>query len=62
MTQDSRLHSIDGSSFQFTTALGEGLDLGGYVRIDTDDGASFLGQILDTGVSEADSGRIEITG
>lgn len=47
MTQDSTAYSIDGTSFRFSAAVDIGLELGGYVRIDTTDGARYLGQILE---------------
>ena len=62
MTQDSTAFSIDGTSFRFSATLEAGLELGGYVRIDTGEGAEYLGQILDIELELAGSGGRRISG
>lgn len=47
MTHDSTAFSIDGHWFQFTAGVDTGIKLGGYVHLTADDGAAFLGQIID---------------
>jgi DNA helicase HerA-like ATPase len=46
-------YSIDGRVFHFTADVDAGLVPGGYVRIDTEDRGSYLGQILDLEAGEA---------
>lgn len=62
MTQDSTAFSIDGTSFRFSATLEAGLDLGGYVHIDTGEGAEYLGQILDIELELDGSGGRRISG
>jgi len=53
MTQRGSAWSIGAHSFQFTAVIGAGLDVGGYVRLDLNGGASYLGQIIDIAASDA---------
>lgn len=62
MAKDSTAYSIDGHSFQFTAGIDSGLEMGGYVRIDPDGGATCLGQILDMNACETDPGETRIAG
>jgi len=64
MKQDSSAYSIDGISFRFSTAPDCGLELGGYVRVETEAGAEYLGQILDIelGMDANGERRVEGTG
>jgi len=62
MTDDTTAYSIDGHAFHFTASLGAALDLGGYVSIDREDAAPFLGQILDIEVQDAGGGLKRIAG
>lgn len=62
MTKDSTAYSIDGHSFRFTSSIDAALDVGGYVNLDLDGTASFLGQILDIEVYDAGSGTRRISG
>jgi DNA helicase HerA-like ATPase len=54
MSHDSSTHSIDGHWFRFSAPIDAGLVTGGYVRIDTDDGRAYLGQVL--GIEAGETG------
>ena len=56
MPMTSSAYSIDGRWFHFTASVDAGLVAGGYVRLDTDGGDSYLGQILD--IEAADEGAV----
>jgi hypothetical protein len=62
MTHYGSAWSIDGHSFQFTAAIGAGLDVGGYVLLDVNGGASYLGQIIDIAACDAGPEITEVTG
>ncbi len=60
--QGNTAYSIDGHRFQFVASIDAGLDTGGYVRLDTEGGTSYLGQILDIGAGDAGPALTTITG
>lgn len=62
MTQDSLAYSIDGISFRFSAAPDSGLELGGYVHVDTEGGAEYLGQILDIELGMDETGERRLAG
>lgn len=55
-------YSIDGHRFRFTADVDAGLVPGGYVRIDVEDGRSYLGQILDVEAGEEGPTITSVTG
>ncbi|WP_371037250.1 ATP-binding protein [Rhodosalinus sp. FB01] len=62
MTPHGLACSIDGHWFQFTAGVGAGLDVGGYVRLDVDGDASYLGQIIDIAAGQPGPEITEIRG
>ena len=59
MSESSTAYSIDGRWFHFAVGMDAGLIPGGYVRLDTDGGATYLGQILEI---EAEADGPAVTG
>jgi DNA helicase HerA-like ATPase len=62
MIEENTAYSIDGHLFHFTSSIDPALEVGGYVNLDRDGEASFLGQILDIDMLDARAGTMRIAG
>ena len=62
MKTKSFVYSTDGRTFQFSTGLDANVDVGGYVRLETEDGFSLLGQVLDANLNGIGTNKMSLMG
>ncbi|MGN6484983.1 MAG: ATP-binding protein [Thermomicrobiales bacterium] len=53
-------HSLDGRRFTFHAPIGIDLEPGRYVRLDLQDGAALLGQVLETEIEQLESTEVRV--